>query len=163
MAITLSQATQRDRFDARHWMFVPIERASQPPNPPTVPYRGCITLSGVAIVNFKGESDWQTETFILDLTEDLSKAIAIAPYKPAPGRMFVPIAEQWTVFATVNTRSNEHHAVDDGSGVDSFWRDVTHVAHIIVNVAMRDVDAFLIRIGYQLSLLVALQETAIPG
>jgi hypothetical protein len=36
MPIELTQSANPDRFTARHWMFVPIERATEPPHPPTI-------------------------------------------------------------------------------------------------------------------------------
>jgi hypothetical protein len=63
MAITVSQYDPdpkiRDLFEARHWMFIPIERVTEPPNPPAVPYRGLVILSGVVRIDLQGNSRYR--------------------------------------------------------------------------------------------------------
>ncbi len=81
MPIELNLAINPDRFVSRHWLFAPIERATQPPNGTSVPYRGLVVLSGVALVNLRGnsESNWLRDRVTFNLNNDLASAINQAP------------------------------------------------------------------------------------
>lgn len=160
-SLVFTQTTQANCFTARHWMFLPIERVTAPPAPPATPYRGVITLSGVAIINLQGvtPNDWRRERVVLDLGEDYGKALALAPWKPKPGHFFTFVVEQWVPFVTVNARYNRGPANNDGSAVDAFSLDPRQGnARINVDVAVRDSDAYIYRLGYTLTLYGYLQE-----
>jgi hypothetical protein len=167
MPIVLSQTSDPDRFTARHWMFVPIDRAT---------LRGWISLSGVALINFPGQGfDFVRDVVTLDINEDLRRAIGNAPYTPRPGFFFATLAiEQWVPFATVNARGtviginfvNERIA-SDGSAADAFSlvRDLlgnpSQGAMLRVDVAVKDQQSQIFRLGYQLSLYGTLVEEPI--
>jgi hypothetical protein len=132
-------------------MFVPVERVTQPPNPPQVPYRGIITLSGIALTEFQGSGeDWRRAKFILDLEEDYNKALSQVPYQPSQGHSFTFSIKRKSVFATVNARYSDH--MIDGSAVDSFGLNDEGVCQIFVDLGTRDAHGELIRIGYQVEL-----------
>jgi hypothetical protein len=162
--IVLSQDANPDRFTARHWMFIPNERVTQPPNPPAVPYRGLIILTGIAIIDLQGASpaSWRRERVILRLDRDFARAAALAPWAPnTPGNFLVFQSEQWAPFVTVNARYNRGPADNDGTAVDSFWLDLSAGKAVInIDVAVRDVDAFIYRLGYSLHLYGRLEEFA---
>jgi hypothetical protein len=164
MALLLSQTSNADRFVSRHRMFVPIERVTQPPSS-TVPYRGLITLSGVAIINLHGtsEEDWHRERVSLDLNDDVARAVNTAPWQPRPRFFFTYRIEQWVPFATVNARYNRNVANHDGTAVDSFSLEPARGAMLHADIAIRDTDAWIYRIGYQLHLYVRLEEQPVPG
>jgi hypothetical protein len=164
MALQLSLSSDPGRFVSRHFMFVPIERVTQPPSS-TVPYRGLISISGVAIVNLQGtsESDWFRERVTLNLNDDVARAVNLAPWRPRPQYFFTYRIEQWVPFATVNARYNRNVANHDGTAVDRFSLDPSFGALMHVDVAIRDTDAWLYRVGYQLQLYVRLEEQPVPG
>jgi len=163
MPIVLTQSDNPDRFTARHWMFVPIERVTEPPNPPVVPFRGLIILSGVALINFRGNSsNWVRDRVTLGINDDLARAIANAPYQPRPGFFFAFVIEQWAPFATVNARFNANVANNDGTAADAFSLDPSFGATLHVDVAVRDTDAEIFRLGYQVSLYGRLLEEQNP-
>jgi hypothetical protein len=161
MPIILSQTSNPDLFTARHWMFVPIDRAA---------LRGWINLSGVALINFPGQRfDFVRDTVTLDINEDLRRAIGNAPYKPQPGFFFATLAiEQWVPFATVNARGTvigindvDRLIASDGSAADSFSLDPSQGAMLRVDVAVKDEQSEIFRLGYQLSLYGSLVEEPI--
>lgn len=165
MPIELNLGINPDRFVSRHWLFVPTERATQPPNGTSIPYRGLIILSGVALVNLRGnsESNWLRERVTLNLNNDLASAINQAPWRPRSGYFWIFRIEQWVPFATVNARYNAHVANHDGSAVDTFRLEPTRGAVLHADVAVRDTDAYLYRMGYHLDLYGRLEEQQIPG
>ena len=167
MPIVLSQTSDPDRFTARHWMFVPIDRAT---------LRGWISLSGVALINFPGQGfDFVRDVVTLDINEDLRRAIGNAPYTPRPGFFFATLAiEQWVPFATVNARGTviginfvNELVASDGSAADAFSlvRDLlgnpSQGAMLRVDVAVKDLQSQIFRLGYQLSLYGILVEEPI--
>jgi hypothetical protein len=161
MPIILSQTSNPDRFTARHWMFVPIDRAT---------LRGWINLSGVALINFPGQRfDFVRDIVTLDINEDLRRAIGNAPYKPQPGFFFATLAiEQWVPFATVNARGTvigindvNQLIASDGSAADAFSLDPSQGAMLHVAVAVKDEQSEIFRLGYQLSLYGSLVEEPI--
>lgn len=164
MPIQLSQYVHPDRFVARHWMLVPIERVTQPPNPPAVPYRGQIILSGVVLIDLKGTSSdqWLRDRVFLDLGEDLSRALNLAPWAPRPGNYWATILpEQWIAFATVNSRFNEQHAINDGTAADAFG--MQNASRWWIDVAVRDTDAWIYRLAYHVTLYGAIEDAPKPG
>jgi hypothetical protein len=153
MTIFLSQSGNPSKFTARHAMFVPL-------GTPSNPFRGLIILSGVAIIDFAGNkpADWRRDQVILDLNVDFGQAIHLAPYSPpSPVEQFVGFSiAQFVPFATVNARlarllpSTVIHP-NDGTAVDAFWSSPGG-AMIQIDVAVRNSDSVIHRLGYHLSL-----------
>ena len=102
-------------------------------------------MTGVAIFDFLGSSNWNRDRLSFDLK---------IPHLPA-GKVLE--LEHWTVFATINAIGNEGHAVDGGHAVDAFRlinpRASRTVVSVEVDIAARDKDAYLHRVGYRVSLL----------
>ena len=168
MTIFLSQSGDPSKFTARQFMFVPIETPSVPRGGARGgAFRGLIILCGVAIIDFAGDNpgDWRHDRVILDLDVDFGQAIELAPYTPPPGLQFEGFSiEQFVPFATVNSRLARllpEHAIhpNDGTAVDSFWSSPGG-AIILIDVAVRNTDSVIHRLGYHLSLYGAL--TAMP-
>jgi hypothetical protein len=151
MPIFVSQSNDPIRFFGRHFMFVPIETPSQR-------FGGLIILSGVATINFVGDSptDWRIDRVILDLDEDFGRAIHSAPYPPPPfPEQFRFSIAQAVPFATVNARgarlSPQPADARDGSAVLDFSSGPGG-AMIQIEVAVINPQSVLIRLGYHLSL-----------
>ena len=165
MAIQLSLQSDPKWFMSRHYMFVPIECVAQPPSS-TVPYRGLITISGVVLLHLRGttQNDWLRERVSLNLHEDVRAAVHAAPYRPRAGHHFSFRIEQGVPFATLNARYNANLANNDGSAVDTFSLETGNGSDVVLHtdVAVRDTDAWLNRIGYQLHLYVRLEEDVTP-
>jgi hypothetical protein len=136
--------------------------------------RWILVLSGVVIVNVKGQSanDWLRETlrFMPDVEGPLNYAISRygipVPTSPTPGVNFVPQiqVEQWAPFVTLSAVYDANESVDAGFAVD-LWRPApfrtitdgaTTIGNIFtgvrVDVAVRDSDAYLYRLGYNITL-----------
>src|SRR5262249_9110768 len=109
------------------------------------------------------------DTVTLDINEDLRRAIGNAPYKPQPGFFFATLAiEQWVPFATVNARgtviginSVNEGTASDGTAADAFSLDPSQGAMLRVNVAVKNIQSEIFRLGYQLSLYGSLVEEPI--
>ncbi|MGX9726200.1 MAG: hypothetical protein ACTFAK_02420 [Candidatus Electronema sp. VV] len=110
--------------------------------------RDIIVLSGIVHLNLKGNS---TENWLRDR---FSLAIDIRSVLPENIGFRI---EQQTSIVTVNSIFNAGHSVNAGYAVDSCGVDRTgrfnHLVSIQGAVAIRDVDAFLYRIGYYSTLL----------
>ena len=173
MTILLSQSADPSKFTGRHVAFVPTPAI--PPPKHGGAFGGLIILSGVAIIDFAGNNpgDWRRDQVVLDLDVDFGQAIQLAPYTPPPPLQFVGFTIAQSVpFATVNSRLARllpQHAVhpNDGTAVDAFWSSPGG-ATILVDVAVRNTDSIIHRLGYHLSLygtLVAMpvSERAVEG
>ena len=110
--------------------------------------RDIIVLSGIVHLDLKGNStkNWLRDRFSLaiDIRSVLPENIGFR-------------IEQQTSIVTVNSIFNAGHSVNAGYAVDSCGVDRTgqfnHFVSIQGAVAIRDVDAFLYRIGYYSTLL----------
>jgi hypothetical protein len=113
-------------------------------------------LSGVFITNLKGQDqNWLNEQITLTIPIDIT-SIESALH-----------IEQWVPFFTMNSVYNQDEAVNSGHAVDSF--DITGLeadenfgqttVSFLVNTAVRDSDAYLYRIGYNVALTGTLKPT----
>ena len=123
---------------SQHWLVFNVENN-----------RVCYVLTGVFIVNLKGQSqNWLRETINLNI-----------PIRPLPQGLGLHI-EYWAPYFTMNAVYNKDTAVNSGHAVDRFGiaglegdsnfgqSDVTFYAQ----TAVRDTDAYLYRIGYNVTL-----------
>jgi hypothetical protein len=147
------------------------------PRPQTIPdQKWLLTLSGVALVGLKGESaaDWLRQTLILQPTviDPLRYAVARHSIPRPPGvegyHYFLAFqVEQLAPYASISSIFNQGQSVNSGFAVD-VWRpnpydtgrdafNHQHVDHLWtglqVDVAVRDTDAYLYRVGYNITLL----------
>jgi hypothetical protein len=121
-------------------------------------------LTGIVLTDFQGQTsdDWRRDT--LELIPDTSLTAALRSVRqPPPNTDLVFQVEQYAPFATINTIFDADASVNAGFGVD----DVTPILvtaggpqpipnqfdGIAVQAAVRDSDAYLLRIGYNVTLL----------
>ena len=113
-------------------------------------------LSGVFITDLKGQDqNW--------LREGITLTIPITP-SSLDSALHI---EQWVPFFTMNSVYNQDEAVNSGHAVDSF--DIVGLegdenfgqtsVSFLVNTAIRDSDAYLYRIGYNVALTGTLKPT----
>jgi hypothetical protein len=98
---------------------------------------------------------WRSETFIIEL--DLRQSInrLIPPGPVAPGT-WAFIMEQWAPIATLSSIYNNQNSYNAGSSVNNFGVSQTTASAFVnveVDVAVRDSDEILYRIGYYVTLV----------
>jgi hypothetical protein len=150
--ITLSERSQRDRFVSLHFIGIslPDERVM-------------ITRSGIARVAFDGKSsdDWAREE--LQLLLNLRSAIRrVQPRPPGKGLEWALRFEQWAPIAGPNAIFNADQSINAGYAVDTFRLDVPDepktFVPLVADLAVRDADARLIRVGYYVTIVGRLEE-----
>jgi hypothetical protein len=127
-----------------------------------------MTLTGVAIIDLKGNGpQWKWDG--ADLQIDISGPLAATGRQASPGRILGFQVEQWAPFASLNSIYDHKTAVNAGFAVDSFnillgnagAEGIPNVfsggavqeGGLHVDVAVRDIDAWLYRVGYCVNLL----------
>jgi hypothetical protein len=107
------------------------------------------TLTGVVLVNFKGTGGGPANI----TRTNLQFTVGIPELPDGQGLRF----KYWAPFATLNTISNDDIARDALWAVDNFnVADPQHVARgVTVNcaLAVRDIDGFILRVGYIIHLV----------
>ena len=159
-------------FAGQNWLITPAGYAVGEPPRTLAEQRWILVLSGVVIVNVKGgpATDWFHETvrFVPDLASPLNYAIARygipTPTSTNPFLSYVPHiqVEQWAPFASLSSVYDAHQSIDAGFAVDR-WRPApfgtipgSTIGNIFtgvrVDVAVRDSDAWLYRLSYNITL-----------
>lgn len=158
-------------FEFPHWLITPVALAVNEPRPQNIKgQKWLIVLSGVGITDVKGEgSNWFRLT--LDMQPDILPPLdhAINKHqiqKPSNAAVAFQV-EQWAPFAAVSSMFNQNVSVNSGFAVDR-WRAIfdnnkvdavtnqtlTNIFRSIeVDVAVRDIDAILHRVSYNITLL----------
>jgi hypothetical protein len=167
-----------ESIQSSSWVISPAAWAVSQPAPADVRHqRWHLTLTGVGIANLKGVSaaNWRFET--LKIWPEIATAAvnsAIARYsipRPPPPPDGVVVAafqvDHWAPFAALNGIFDENQAINAGFEVRG-WRaesfrtekdalsgqDVSNLFNgIQVDVAVRDSDGWLLRVGYHITLL----------
>lgn len=164
-------------FAGQNWVIVPVATAAgQSPPSGIREQRWQLVLSGVVLLDMKGVSaaQWRRETVVI--APDLR-----GPIKFAAQRFGVPLppgldesafysnlqVEQWAPFSTLSSIFNANQSVNSGFAVD-VWRpnpfftatdlatnaQVSNLfAGIQADIAVRDSDAYLYRLGYHITLI----------
>ncbi|MGA9581543.1 MAG: M23 family metallopeptidase [Allosphingosinicella sp.] len=163
-------------FAGQNWVIVPVATAAGQPPPANIrDQRWQLVLSGVVLVDMKGvtTAQWRRETLLI--APDLR-----APIKFAGQRFGVPLpnlddsafhsnfqVEQWAPFSTLSSVFNANQSINSGFAVD-VWRpnpfftatdlatnaQVSNLfAGIQADIAVRDSDAYIYRIGYHITLI----------
>ena len=164
-------------FAGQNWVIVPVATAAGQAQPANITaQRWHLVLSGVVLIDMKGvtTAQWRRET--LSISPDLR-----GPIKFAAQRFGVPLpvglndsqylanfqVEQWAPFATLSSVFNANQSVNSGFAVD-VWRpnpfftatdlatnaQVSNLfAGIQADIAVRDSDAYLYRVGYHITLI----------
>lgn len=135
--IAISQITESDRFVSQHWVRTH-----------TADDKELITLTGIVLVDIKGTGqEWYRDELILTIR---------FPDLLPPDKWI--LIEHWAPFITINAIYNRRHAVNAGWAVDEFWGpgrvEVGNGGSITMHarIAVRDVDGWLFRVGYNLTL-----------
>ena len=164
-------------FAGQNWLITPAALALQEAPPQDIhAQKWLLTLSGVALVNLQGNSEaqWLRETLLLQPTLVDPMHFAIASHSiPRPagteGNAYSLAfqVEQYAPYASISAifnqgvSNNSGFAVDVwrpnpfGSGTDAFsHHSVGNLfSGLQVDVAVRDTDAWLYRVGYNILLL----------
>jgi astacin len=134
--IKISQFIESSRFRSRHWVHTHADDNKE-----------LIRMTGIVIVDHKGfGSNWRRNTLKLTLK---------FPSHIIPnGKKFR--VEQWAPLTTINAIFNRHTAVNAGWAVDNFWGPgrvtIEDSFSIYTNIAVRDIDGWLYRIAYDVTL-----------
>jgi hypothetical protein len=166
------------QFAGQNWLITPAALAAGEIPPASIhDQKFLLVLSGVVMANLQGNStsQWRQETvsFLPDMagpgnSGPLNFAIGRFGIPKPPGNFTVGFSlEGWAPYASLSSIYDAHQAIDAGFAVD-VWRP-THFAQGVdaftllpvnnifaglnVDVAVRDTDAFLYRLGYNITLL----------
>jgi tetratricopeptide (TPR) repeat protein len=164
---------EAQNFAGQNWLITPAALAVNDATPGIQNQKWLLLLSGVVLVDLKGQSSatWRRET--LSIRPDLNSPLQFAitnhgiPTPPA-GTFFTAFrVEQWVPYAALGSIFNQQESINSGFAVD-LWRPNpfasaqdalstgTHTnlfAGIQVDVAIRDSDAWLYRVNYHIALL----------
>jgi hypothetical protein len=166
-------------FAGQNWLITPAALAIGE-NPPASIHdqRFLLVLSGVVVANLEGNSgsQWLQET--LSFLPDMAGQQNSGPLNWAINRFSIPkpagqsfrigfSLEEWAPFASLSSIFNQDQSINSGFSVN-VWRPnhfatgtdaFTHApvgnvfTGINVDVAVRDTDAWIYRIGYNVTLL----------
>jgi hypothetical protein len=169
-------------FAGQNWLITPAALAVGERQPASIKdQKWLLTLSGVAIVNLKGNNvngEWLRET--LQILPDMSGALQFAisrfsvPVPANPGYVLKGSSkvtslfqiEEWAPFASIGSIFDKNESINAGFAVD-VWRpspfltlsanglpDIKQIFQgIRVDVAVNDNDAILNRVNYHITLL----------
>jgi hypothetical protein len=147
MTIQLSELTDQDLFPSSHWVHT---RA--------VGGKHLVTLTGNAIVNFIGTgSEWRRDRVELKLRfPDI--------FPPGSTKWFK--VEHWAPFLTINAIANDQQSIDAGWAVDEFGGPgrviIRPAISIWANIAIRDFNGNLARVGYSLTVSGIFVDQPVP-
>jgi hypothetical protein len=174
--------TDLTNFAGQNWLITPAALAVGEHPPASIhDQKWLLVLSGVVIANFKGNSTsaWLRDTFTF--LPDMAGPNNSGPLNWAIGRFSIPrppgtpgsdyntvfSLEEWAPFASLSAVFNQGESIDSGFAVD-VWRPnhfstgtdvVSHqpVSNVFtgvsVDAAVRDTDAWLYRLGYNITQL----------
>lgn len=158
-------------FAGQNWLITPAALAVDEAAPRNISgQKWLLVLSGVAITDFKGNSPahWLGET--LKIIPDWSSPLNYAVDKysiPRPAGTVKFQVEQGIPFAAISSIFNQNQSVNSGFSVN-VWRPAPYdtgidassgaalnmlFTGIAVDVAVRDNDAWLLRVSYHITLL----------
>lgn len=136
MEYNYSDADDRGRFKTHHWTHSKTGDGLEH-----------IVLTGVVAIHQKGESEerWRRDQVTL-----------ILPIFNLPRGQYLKL-RYWAPFVTINAIYNKDTSYDSGHAVDAFRllnpgaqrRNI----HLQADIAIRDTDAWLYRIGYHVTLI----------
>ncbi|HEY3178136.1 MAG TPA: M23 family metallopeptidase [Casimicrobiaceae bacterium] len=163
-------------YAVQNWLITPSALSVNEQIPGVRDQRFLLILSGVAIVDVKGNSSatWLHETVSLrPLLYDALNYAVNRWHIPTPGGSAGSTfgiefeTEQWAPFVSLSSVFNQNESINSGFAVDA-WRlnpfgsandAMTNqlfnrlFAGIQVDIAVRDTDAWIFRLGYNIALL----------
>jgi len=128
----------------------------------------CLVCSGVLVINFTTgqRPGWRNDTIRIGL--DLAGVFAYAGYHTA-GKYAVMNTEQYACYGSLNSIFDKDNSVNAGFAVDKFYpyfggggRSLENGSGVYLDVATRDSDASLLRVGYYLMAIGTISEVPIP-
>jgi hypothetical protein len=164
-------------YARQNWLVVPAAQALGDPPPQSIhAQKWLLTLSGVALANLEGVNpdDWHRVTLLLEpsVVDPVRYAIAHHSIPAPPGTEGHDYAlgfqvEQEAPYASISSVFNASKSGNSGFAVDT-WRpnhydtgidafSHKHAGNLFsglqVDVAVRDTEAWLYRVGYNIALL----------
>jgi hypothetical protein len=162
-------------FAGQNWLITPVALAVHEPEPADIQHqKWLLVLTGVVEADIEGNSDnqWfhETVSFLPDMVGPLNFAIdGHSIPKPEPSVDFVAgfSIDLWAPFASLSSIYDQDSADNFGEAVD-VWRPTPFAngtdaltnqpvgnifTGIDVDVAVRDSDAWLYRVGYSITLV----------
>jgi hypothetical protein len=168
------QMKKLTNFAGQNWLITPAALAVGESRPASIhDQKFLLVLSGVVNADLEGNSgsQWLYETlsFIPDMAVPLNWAISRFGIPKPPGQDFnIGFAlEEWASFASLSSIFNQDQSVNSGFAVNT-WRHTPFdtgkdvftnlpvekiFSGIDVDVAVRDTDAWIRRVGYNVTLL----------
>jgi hypothetical protein len=156
-------------YESESFFITPAALAVTEPRPATIAdQRWVFQMNGVAIVNVQGATtgNWLRDQLLIspNLGTALTPALARYSIPPVTGATPWMQVESSIPFATLSSIFDQHQAVDMGFAVDR-WRMQTRpgteagtgqtlqnlLSGMIVDLAVRDTDAFLYRVSYSIT------------
>jgi hypothetical protein len=165
-----------DRYAGQNWLITPAALVvGQPPPASIHEQRWLLVLSGVVFADFKGNSSatWLRDVlyFSPDMAGPLNWAISRFSIPKPPGSPtnynIVFSVEEWAPFVSLSSIFNQNQSINSGFAVDRWkahqFESGTDVLSnlpvnniftgIDVDAAVRDTDAWIYRLGYNVTLL----------
>jgi hypothetical protein len=162
-------------YGGQNWLITPAALAvNQTPPSSIIDQKWLLVLSGVGICNFKGQTtnDWSKDTVYInpDVLGPINWAIAqfSIPTPPQTPPWYPAFqVEEWSPFATINSIFDQNESINAGFAIDD-WRAAPFIEGydiitdsiignifdgINVDAAVRDSDAWIYRVGYNITLL----------
>ncbi len=168
-------------ISGQNWLITPAATAVGEPAPTNISkQQWLLILSGVAVANFQGNSTalWKAET--VTILPDLAGSTGSGPLNWAIGRYSIPKppgggynigfsldSESWVPFAALSKMIDQNQSINAGYAVE-LWRPTPFIggtdafsgasvanifAGIDVDLSVRDSDAFIEKVSYNISLL----------
>jgi hypothetical protein len=169
-------------FAGQNWLITPAALAvGEKPPASITDQKFLLVLSGVAVVNLEGNStaNWLQSTISLQFWDPYNTDLAIyGPLNWASGHYSIPnpvgqdhtiafSVEEWAPFASLSSIFDQNQSINSGFAVE-VWRPtpfstgtdalsgraITNIfAGIDVDLAVRDSDAWILRVGYNVTLI----------
>jgi hypothetical protein len=158
-------------FSGQNWLITPAACAVNEAAPKSIAQqKWLLVLSGVGVTNLEAKTDdWLQDTvhILPDVTAPLNNAISQYSIPRPSGSFQLGFQlEQWSPFAGLSSIFDQDNSVNTGfsvndwrpspfsSGADAFsGQPVDNIfTGIIVDVAVRDQDAWLYRVSYNITL-----------
>jgi len=169
-------------FAGQNWLITPAALAVGEHSPANIHEQNfLLVLSGVVISDLEGTSSAQWLRESVSFLPDMAGPNNSGPLNWAISRFSIPrpagqpgqnynvgfSLEEWAPFASLTSVFNEHQSIDSGFAVD-VWRPAPFATGtdvftnqtrgniftgIVVDLAVRDSDAWIFRVGYNITLL----------
>ncbi len=141
----ISEKKEPARFKSKHWVHARTGDGKE-----------LITISGIILADFKGAGqDWKAERYEFEI-----KSPSIIPAGKALQ------VEQWCPLITLNAIHNRDRSYNAGWAVDKFGgpgaTQIITSFDLWANLAVRDIDGFLFRVGYTVTLLGNFVDNPLP-